>query len=475
MSRNLMVCGLEFGIMPRVLRQLHRDGVVNIAKWLYDENMSDKVVSTLTYARARTTLWREKWQVCDKIYPESVGQYITKNMDWLMQEFARDTEFYREPFYELKNVIYHMAREIYAELKEGDIDCVLFPDVPHGNINALVYVVAKSLNIKTIYIVPSYDILGKFTYAQEIEQYGDYKMLPLYDPHADKIHIDNQYEKTLSYMDEEQIKRDRGEDWERKLELIFSPLIWVKKKKEIIRKISKKYDGVSDYGERKLVRLISEQSRKRRYKRDVNMISVKNVDFNNKYVYFPLHLQPEMTVDTIGEIYRDQLLAVEQVRRLIPLDWYIYVKENPKQLPNNTRGKYFFKRLKSIDKVIFVDRHVDTYKLLRYSQFVATITGTVGWEAISGGKPVLTFGECWYRHLPGVVRYHQGTELKEIVNCSWTHDELENEYAKLVATMCDGAWLNEVIVNMDGFDSDENKLKLYKSMKFILLHCLAMK
>ena len=467
MAKNLMVCGLESGVMPKVLLQLHKDKVVNITKWMYDGNVSDELVSSLRCSKERTTLWRGDWQVKD-CCPEIVGKAVAANMDWLMQEFARDTEFYREPFYEYKNIIQHIAREIYVELCDGNVDCVLFNDIPHGDIYSIMYVVAKAVGVETTYIVPSYSNLGKFMYAHTIEQYGEYKGLPVYESNTKKIHIDEQYEKELFYMDKEQIKKDRGDDWKRKLELFYKPSVWMKKKTKVIKKTTGKYDGVIDYSERKLVKLISKLSRSTKAKKNIRDITAANIDLEKKYVYFPLHLQPEMTVDTIGGIYRDQILAIEQVRRLIPKEWYIYVKENPKQLPNATRGKYFFKRLKSIDKVVFVDRCVDTYELLRNSQFVATVTGTVGWEAISGGKPVLTFGACWYQHLPGAIHYHQGIELQEITNCRWSHEELERKYAALTATMCDGAWIENVIINIKDFNQAANMKKLYKSMRFIL-------
>lgn len=471
MARNLMVCGLESGVMPKVLLQLHKDEVVNITKWLYDGNVSDELVSDLRCSKERTTLWRGEWQVKD-CCPEIVGKAVAANMDWLMQEFARDTEFYREPFYEYKNIIQHIAREIYAELCDGNVDCVLFQDIPHGDIYSLLYIVARAVGIKTIYIVPSYDKPGKFMYGWTKEQYGDYKKLSVYEYTKKNVHIDERYEKNLSYMDEKQVKIDRGEDWGRKLELFYKPTIWMEKKIKVIRKTTGKYDDFIDYIERKLIKIISKTSRRIKCKINTKKVSIYDVDFGRKYVYFPLHLQPEMTADTIGGAYRDQLFAIEQVRRILPLDWYIYVKENPKQLPNDTRGKYFFKRLKSIDKVIFVDRHVDTYELLRNSQFVATITGTVGWEAISGGKPVLTFGECWYRNLPGVVCYHQGIELQDVISCKWNHEDLEREYAALVSTMCDGVWLEDVIASMDDFNEINNIKKLYKSMTFIFAKTL---
>ena len=77
---------------------------------------------------------------------------------------------------------------------------------------------------------------------------------------------------------------------------------------------------------------------------------------------------------------------------MLPDDWFIYVKENPKQ-KEYMRERYFFERLSLIPNTVFVDRSVDTYKLMESAQFVSTITETAAWEAITGGKNALLFGK----------------------------------------------------------------------------------
>ena len=42
----------------------------------------------------------------------------------------------------------------------------------------------------------------------------------------------------------------------------------------------------------------------------------------------------------------------------------------------------------------------------------ATITGTVGWEAITGGKPVIIFGRAWYKTLTGVYTFSPELDLE---------------------------------------------------------------
>jgi hypothetical protein len=129
-------------------------------------------------------------------------------------------------------------------------------------------------------------------------------------------------------------------------------------------------------------------------------------DPNKKYIYFPLHLQPEQTTDIYGGKYADQLLAIEELARALPADILIYVKENPKQTLY-MRDPSFFRRLRDIPAVRYFSVEVSTYELTRRSLAVATISGTAGWEAIQMGKPVICFGYGWYRGLPGVFEWQQ--------------------------------------------------------------------
>ena len=118
-------------------------------------------------------------------------------------------------------------------------------------------------------------------------------------------------------------------------------------------------------------------------------------DLTKKFVYYPLHLQPEMTTSTLGDQYSDQLLAVERTAEMIPDDWQIYVKENPKQT-GQMRSPMFFHRLRRIKNVHFLSSHADTHELTDHAAFVATVTGTVGWEAICKGK------KHWYSDVRGM-------------------------------------------------------------------------
>jgi hypothetical protein len=200
---------------------------------------------------------------------------------------------------------------------------------------------------------------------------------------------------------------------------------------------------------------ITKYHKSKTYLEDMASICDSAIDSEKKYVYFPLHLQPELTTSLLGGKYCDQVLAIERLSNMLPKDWFIYVKENPKQT-EFMRGDWFFKRLKTIRNVRVISPQINTYDLIKNCEFVATVTGTAGWEAITGGTKVLIFGNAWYRSMPGVFQYSEDIDIQHILDAVIDHSEVEKQLALLQAKMVDGI-VNPYYVNdVEGFDADVN-------------------
>ena len=167
-------------------------------------------------------------------------------------------------------------------------------------------------------------------------------------------------------------------------------------------------------------------------------------DYSKNYVYFPLHLQPELTTSVNGGIYCDQLLAIERLSKLLPEDWFIYVKENPKQ-NEYMRGRIFFKRLSLIKNVKFIDVKVPSSELLNNCKFCATIDGTASFESICGGKPTLIFGKVWWDFLPGVFHYKHDLDINEILNYKIDKNLFENKYNEYLSNTIIGTLYNPTL------------------------------
>lgn len=147
---------------------------------------------------------------------------------------------------------------------------------------------------------------------------------------------------------------------------------------------------------------------KRKLKKYYDSLS-ENPNFIDPYIFLPLHYQPEMTSNPSGDIFVDQFLCVETLVKNVPADWKIYVKEHPTQFYSHNEGhtsriKEFYDDLKLFPNVCLIPSTFDSFKLISKAKAVATITGTVGWEAMVRRKPVLVFGFSWYENYPGVLK-----------------------------------------------------------------------
>ncbi|MDP2586433.1 MAG: hypothetical protein Q8P32_01545 [Candidatus Komeilibacteria bacterium] len=134
-------------------------------------------------------------------------------------------------------------------------------------------------------------------------------------------------------------------------------------------------------------------------------------DFNQPYVYLPLHFQPERTTCPQGDVFDDQILMAETLSNALPKDWLLYVKEHPVQwLPtglnySGVRYKGYYQRIARLKNVRLVPITTSTFDLTDHARAVVAIAGTVGWEAIMKLKPVIGFGAAaWYEDFPYVFK-----------------------------------------------------------------------
>lgn len=135
-------------------------------------------------------------------------------------------------------------------------------------------------------------------------------------------------------------------------------------------------------------------------------------DLTVPYVYFALQLQPEMTTSTLGAGYSDQLSALERLAAII----YQRLARRSSRRRTRSRPRVSAARRSSVGSrsrsSLSCSKTVNTYALLEGCRFASTVTGTVGWEAITGGKPALVFGQPWFARLPGVVAFPAGPDRR---------------------------------------------------------------
>jgi Capsule polysaccharide biosynthesis protein len=120
-----------------------------------------------------------------------------------------------------------------------------------------------------------------------------------------------------------------------------------------------------------------------------------------KYVLYPIHFQPEATTLVQGPMYLDQVVLLRDIAASLPIGYRLYVKEH---LSNRGRRPMsFYDAIKAIPSVRLLGPDEDTWQLIRNANIIAVITGTMGWEGLMFGKPVVTFGTVFFNAHPSVA------------------------------------------------------------------------
>jgi hypothetical protein len=122
------------------------------------------------------------------------------------------------------------------------------------------------------------------------------------------------------------------------------------------------------------------------------MASTKLADLEGeRYVYYPLHLEPEAALHWISPEYFFQLSTIAALSRDLPAGVLLVVKEAFSNI--GRRPANFYQQIADMKNVVLLETMEIGFNVVRQAEAVATICGTTGLEAAAMGKPVITFGK----------------------------------------------------------------------------------
>lgn len=137
-----------------------------------------------------------------------------------------------------------------------------------------------------------------------------------------------------------------------------------------------------------------------RYSLEVFNPFIKSPDLNVPFILFPLHKQPESSIDVLGDFVSNQLNLIENISRSLPIGFKLYVKEHSNAIGD--RPMSFYKRLSNIPAVVLVSPYLDGFELMQKSKLIMTISGTMAYEAGLMGKGAITFAKMFFNDLPNI-------------------------------------------------------------------------
>ena len=353
-------------------------------------------------------------------------------------------------YHDYLNLFNIYIRFFYAYLSTENIDIVYFSHFIHTANDLLLYEIAKYLKIKTFFVHAIYEVdTGKslLLYTDTMDYDNLYHLMTKKLWNCE-VNIPTSFKKDLKYMKNIHIAQIEDKRFKvRRKDALKCFLPFRRKFMNSDKFINRIYNSLFQY---------------KKYKDSLSARNhvVQPINFSEKFVYFGLHMQPEATTSFFGGKYVDQLLAIERLAEMIPDDWKIYVKEHPAQ-KDQQRGKSFYERFKMIKKAVMVPLETNTYELMEHSQFVASITGTMLYEAVSGGKPALMFGHFWYDRLPGVFKYTPDLKVEDIMNCQIDHDELQQKAREFYSTCLDATIWDQFSLDAENEDKIVNLMLDY--------------
>ena len=370
---------------------------------------------------------------------------------------------------------YHILCDTLAsELLARRVTHVLFFNIPHLVYDTALYQVAKALELELTFMTQS-------IFPEKFWSMSDPAMLGDFPPgaNANPVPIDKLSKPDLFYM--KGVKQEREDGGTITAAAFAQFLVFLAMKRplralnpfyigRLLRHMKKIYGSFPKWRD-PFAKFFHEDELA--YFDTLAQFEDQQIDLSGEFVYFPLQLQPEMTTSALGGRFRDQAYAIERLAGILPQGVRILVKENPKQ-GAYMRGPMFFHRLNRIPSVTILPSWANTHDLSARAKFVASITGTVGWEAIRQGVPALVFGKAWYRKLPGVAEWREGLTYDQVAGQEVDHSALEAAMGDLLARAHDGVVHRHYRRIVSDYDSAANDARVAETILGLITRSVPM-
>jgi len=310
-------------------------------------------------------------------------------------------------FDERISLVFEHLKFWFNLLLNKHIDLVISTDMPHEAQDYIAYLLADYFKIKKCFLVQSQ--IPQFYQILENIETNDSRLLEYKsNEFNDKIiesDLINQY-----FQDQKSIEYEPFY-MKNNYENIFSKFRKTLSKinQALQRVYKKKYYKINNLLNYVFLRKNYGNAASKKLKTNYLQKSI-TPNLDKKYIYVPLHYQPERTTAPQGGLFAFQELMIEMLSKSIPSDWYLYIKEHPKQKIN---GRYieYYDNLTKFKNVVLIDNKIKSFELIQKSISVATVTGTAGWEAVCFEKPVLLFGNIFFQYAPGVFKIKNNSDL----------------------------------------------------------------
>lgn len=190
------------------------------------------------------------------------------------------------------------------------------------------------------------------------------------------------------------------------------------------------------------------------------------------FVVFFMHYQPERSSLPEGLSYVQQWMAIRLLAWSLPEGWTLMVREHPTTwllpLDISSRTASLYKEISSLRNTQVCSMDVDTFELIDRCTAAATLTGSVGFQAILRNKPVIAFGLPAYKDHPACLSVKCSAELARAF--SSIREGKLSDHLKDDAIAHYLAWIEQNSLSADPHETDwlearlKNFAKIYRKL-----------
>lgn len=153
-----------------------------------------------------------------------------------------------------------------------------------------------------------------------------------------------------------------------------------------------------------------------------------------EYFFFPLHYEPEATIEYFGYHFNDQVMLISRISHCLKTNQKLIVKEHPQQ-----KGALMNKRYRKLKKIypnlVYLPANKSSSKIFPNIKCLVTLTGTAGFESWICKRPVIVFGEVFYKDFPGMIQCDSFKQLYDIIRNDKYQVADEETIIKYIAKM----------------------------------------
>lgn len=113
---------------------------------------------------------------------------------------------------------------------------------------------------------------------------------------------------------------------------------------------------------------------------------VADLPQDRRLVFFPLQVEPEISLHGLAPAFIDQLHTVSHISQALPADSLLVVKEHPAQIGRRTDD--YYRRLLRFPNVVLLNELDHSYPIIRRAALTVAVTSSAAHEAAVLGRPV---------------------------------------------------------------------------------------